>query len=220
MVMFSKYSFVLSLFLIIFLGVSTVEAQTSLPNKGKTEGSKQADKAERDSILKTRKTKKGKEIRPFFIPYLSGGFDANSNASLFSIGITPVVGIAIDKFRVAAGPSFEYTRIRSNSITDTYRGLGFLSFAEYNIINIGGGRNSMMNETKIFAHVEYSFNNIKQVESGVSQNISSFPIGAGFSQPMGGRTSLYGVILYDVLNTNSPYTYNGLTYRFGLGVGF
>ncbi len=217
--MYAKYSFFIGLLLCSFIFSNSLVAQTTLPNK-RSEGRSQTEQAERDSVLGKKTTKKGKEIRPIFIPYITGGFTSNGNASLLQIGLTPVGGIAIDRFRIAAGPSFEYVRLNRQGFSDTYRTLGLLTFAEYRIVNIEDSR--MFGNMRIFAHAEYAFNNIKYVEGDQSWNVNSLPIGGGFTQPLGNtRTSLYAVVLYDILFSNTPFqTGNGLIYRFGVGVGF
>ena len=94
----------------------------------------------------------------------------------------------------------------------------------YNASNYGASLFTRFNLKRIYLHAEYAGYNYKLYnELGGSHRewIPFLFLGAGFSQRLGGRTSLNAQILFDVLHDDgSPYGNWEPFYSIGIGVGF
>ncbi len=211
----------------LFIVNENINAQTRVPNGNPNTDNSTNRPIENQSIFRERTTKNGLKIRPILIPYIGGGASSTNGFTNILININPMGGVAINnKFRIAAGPIFEYANLATaintngNVLTSAkFRTLGANIFAQYNILNLDDLLGKGSRGTRIFLHGEYAVRNAKDLNTEVSRVINSLPIGAGFTQPITNRTSFQGIVLYNPLDA-SLYENSGLTYRFGIGVGF
>jgi hypothetical protein len=123
-----------------------------------------------------------------------GGFNGgNSNGIRYwSISVTPIVGYMVaPKFSVGTGVSYQRTTYQDYNFN--YVQYGFMPFLRYNF-------------NELFLTAEYNYINLPtltQNSSGFGTDSRVFRsrmlFGAGYSQPLGGRSRLNAVALYDVL---------------------
>lgn len=128
------------------------------------------------------------------------------------INISPLIGYKItEKFSAGVGSTYQYfsTRYSANEKYSTSIYGGQL-FSRYSI-----------NE-QFFLHSEYQLLNMEVYDPiGFQVRRATVPFlygGGGYSMPLGGRSALVGMILYDLLDHRlSPYS--RLQYRAGIVIG-
>lgn len=123
--------------------------------------------------------------------------------------ISPLLGYWVTpKISVGAGPSFEYYKYGSFSQTN----FGGRVFGRYYPF------------PNLFAHAEYEVISYKSSGMTERKTGSRLPIGAGYSQSLGGGIYANAMVLYDVLySADSPfggYISGGLMVRAGVTMGF
>ncbi len=175
----------------------------------------------------TKKKKKGYDPDKLI---LGGGITFNFGDGYLSAGIAPTVGYRItDHFSAGVGLGYLYSQVpeyvdpvnpdkvsyfRENIVYPSiwaryfvYRNLFVSSTVEYDFINQRGPG--------------YAPNSV--TPTTLSQNLDNtcLFLGVGYKFPLGGRVSLYGELLYDVLQgNNSPYSPGFPTLlHFGFAVG-
>ena len=142
-----------------------------------------------------------------------GGYVNFSLGSYAMIGIEPMVGYKVLPF-LSLGLKLRYDYISDKRYTE-----------EYNTSNYGGSLFARLtSKRRIYLHAEYAGYNYELYdESGESGRewIPYLFLGGGYSQPLGGRTSLNAQILFDVLQDDrSPYKNWEPFYSVGISVGF
>jgi len=124
--------------------------------------------------------------------YVGGGFGLSGGSNSTIITVSPMVGYMVsNRFSVGVGATYQYFKI--NNFTDNQ--YGGLLFARMNLFK------------QIFGYAEYSFINQIDYRDGVTRiTIDRLPIGVGFSQRMGSRSSFNVIAAYDMLyDANGQY---------------
>lgn len=142
-----------------------------------------------------------------------GGYVNFSLGSYSMIGIEPLVAYKVLPF-LSLGLKLRYDYISDSRYSETY-----------NTSTYGGSLFTRLStKMRIYLHAEYATYNYELYnESGESSRewIPYLFLGAGYSQPLGGRTSLNAQILFDVLqDERSPYNNWEPFYSVGVSVGF
>lgn len=142
--------------------------------------------------------------------YFGGGgsFGAGTqNGVKYSyLSVSPMVGYMVST-QVSVGSGFIYQRTSYSDIKFTYDQYGVMPFVRYNINNV-------------FLMAEYNYINLPLMSySNLGYKIdarvyrSRMLLGAGFSQPLGGRGRFNAMIMYDVLYQENSGFYSPLVYR-------
>ena len=142
-----------------------------------------------------------------------GGYMNFSFGSYSMVGIEPMVGYKVLPF-LSLGLKLRYDYISDKRYSETY-----------NTSTYGGSLFARLSsKRRIYLHAEYAGYNYELYdESGesVREWVPFLFLGGGYSQPLGGRTSLNAQILFDVLqNDSSPYKRWEPFYSVGISVGF
>ena len=167
-----------------------------------------------------------------------GGWGVFGIASGFiNLGISPTVGYRItDNFSAGIGLGYEYLRIKENNTVIVDANTGAFEYRPLNAHiyspNVWA-RHIIWNN--IFAQVQYEQNiiSITTYTNDFTQ-YTTYPIikektnvvvpalflGGGLRQPIGDRTSLVFMLLYNVLHKNNSYYNNPLNIRIGFNYGF
>jgi hypothetical protein len=125
--------------------------------------------------------------------YFGGGGGFNGGTSqgyrYWSISVTPIVGYMVaPKFSVGTG--FSYQRTAYPDFNFNYSQYGIMPFARYNF-------------NELFFTAEYNYINLPILNQNLGTDSRVFRsrmlFGAGYSKPLGGRTRLNAMALYDVL---------------------
>ena len=142
-----------------------------------------------------------------------GGYVNFSLGSYTMIGIEPMVGYKILPF-LSLGLKLRYDYISDKRYTE-----------EYNTSNYGGSLfMRLTSKRRIYLHAEYAGYNYELFDESGELGREWIPylfLGGGYSQPLGGRTSLNAQVLFDVLqDDSSPYKRWEPFYSVGISVGF
>jgi hypothetical protein len=145
-----------------------------------------------------------------------GGGVGLSFGTVTAIQIDPLLGYKVDqagKFSVGTGISYWYYSDNRFVPALTNDGYGYRVFSRYRPI------------PQLFGHVEFLHLNAQRysvLDQGLRRLwIPHLLIGGGYVQSMGGRSSLYFQVLWEVLqNPNSVYANQGPILSGGIGVGF
>lgn len=125
---------------------------------------------------------------------LNGGTDSYGNRYFF-VGLYPIVGYMVNNnFSVGMGINYQYY-----SYPDWDQDIHQYGFSPFMRYNFG----------QLFLYTEYSILNtpVYNINSGVRKNYDRFLLGAGYSQPIGGRGSINVMGLYDVIWNRSEYAF-------------
>ena len=125
---------------------------------------------------------------------LNGGSDSYGNR-YFYVGLYPIVGYMVTtQFSVGMGINYQYY-----SYPDWDQEIHQYGFSPFMRYNFG----------QLFLYTEYTLLNtpVYNINSGVRKTFDRLLIGAGFSQPLGGRASLNVMGLYDVIWNRSEYAF-------------
>jgi hypothetical protein len=139
-----------------------------------------------------------------------GGTVTVSFGSTTSFGVFPMVAYKLTP-KISAGveAGYEHVSYNSDQSTDSYGG-GI--FGRMRI-----GRN-------LYAHAEYQNINYEvfhTLNTSSREWVPSVLLGGGYIRSLGGRMSVYGEVLFDVLqDDNSPYNDWEPIVSFGVAVGF
>lgn len=145
-----------------------------------------------------------------------GGGVGLSFGTVTAVQIDPLVGYKVDpngKLSLGLGGSYWYFRDNRFAPPIEFTGYGYRAFTRYRFIE------------QLFAHAEFLHLNVERyvyTENRVRRIwVPHLLVGAGYRQPMGGRSALYFQILFDVLqDPNSVYRNQGPIVSGGIGVGF
>lgn len=192
--------------LILFFG-STLMAQDTISSALDTMNVEQVKPFEETQTSKSQTSQAWKDKIYF------GGYVNFSLGSYSMVGIEPMVGYKVLPF-LSLGLKLRYDYISDNRYSETY-----------NTSTYGGSLFARLtSKRRIYLHAEYaSYNYDLYDESGElgREWIPYLFLGGGYSQPLGGRTSLNAQILFDVLQDDrSPYNNWEPFYSVGISVGF
>ncbi|RLD56480.1 MAG: hypothetical protein DRI97_07365 [Bacteroidetes bacterium] len=142
-----------------------------------------------------------------------GGYVNFSLGNYAMVGIEPMVGYKLLPF-LSLGLKLRYDYISDKRYSETY-----------NTSNYGGSLFARINtKRRIYLHAEYASYNYELFDEYGELGREWIPylfLGGGYSQPLGGRTSLNAQILFDVLlDDRSPYKKWEPFYSVGISVGF
>lgn len=133
---------------------------------------------------------------------LGGGNDRFGN-KYFSFAVTPVIGYMLTE-RLSAGTSLTYQSINYSDIGIKYTQYGVMPFLRYNL-------------DQLFLTTEYNFLNIPvlnaQYETTDRIYASRLLAGAGYSVPVGGRTKINMVGMYDLMYRPNRYFLSPWVFR-------
>ena len=123
-----------------------------------------------------------------------GGFNGGTSNGIryYSISVTPIVGYMVSS-QMSVGTAIAYQRTTYQDFDFNYVQYGVMPFVRYNF-------------NDFFLTAEYNYINLPDVtssQSGFSSGDRMFRsrmlFGAGYSQPLGDRTRINAMALYDVL---------------------
>jgi len=142
-----------------------------------------------------------------------GGYVNFSFGSYAMVGIEPLVAYKVLPF-LSLGLKLRYDYISDKRYSETY-----------NTSTYGGSLfTRLVSKRRIYLHAEYASYNYELFDETGESNREWIPylfLGGGYSQPLGGRTSLNAQILFDVLQDDrSPYKNWEPFYSVGISVGF
>jgi len=163
-----------------------------------------------DDYVQPQKEKK--EPRPLKDRIWFGGGIGLNFGTITAIQVAPLVGYFLDqKKKVSTGVGITYTYFRDNRFVPAYSSnlYGYLLFARYRPI-------SQFYVHGEFLHMNADLYNFQ--DQLVRIWIPHILLGGGYVQPLGGRSSIYIQVLFDVLqDPNSLFATQPL---FSAGVGF
>ncbi len=159
---------------------------------------------------------KPRDTRPFSDRIWFGGGVGLSFGTVTAIQVDPLVGYKVDqegKFSVGVGGSYWYYQDNRFTPSLTYTGYGYRTFARYRFI------------PQLYAHTEFLHLNVERYDYTADRVariwVPHLLVGAGYVQQLGGRSSIYFQVLFDVLqDPNSVYTNQGPILSGGVGIGF
>lgn len=128
--------------------------------------------------------------------YFGGGMGLSGGTWGTSISLSPIVGYMVsNRLSVGVGATYQYYKYKDN-------------FFDYQDNRYGGSLFARMNLVKqFFAYGEYSFLNYS-VNGDTNNRRTAYrlPMGLGFSQSIGPRSSFNMIAAYDLLyEINGPY---------------
>ncbi len=128
--------------------------------------------------------------------YFGGGMGLSGGSWGTSISLSPIVGYMVsNRLSVGVGATYQFYKYQDN-------------YYDYQDNRYGGSVFARMNLFKqIFAYGEYSFLNYSiNGDTNNRDTVNRLPLGLGFSQRMGTRSSFNIVAAYDMLyEVNGPY---------------
>lgn len=175
-----------------------------------------------------KKTRKKKGYDPDKL-ILGGGLNAGFGGGYINVGVAPIVGYRItNQFSAGIGLGYQYNR--TPEFVDPVDPMK-VSYIHANIIYP-----SIWTRYFVFKNIfadavfEHDFISLKAPGYNVftgeletqkyHDDVSCVLLGIGLRQPLGGRVSFFGEIMYDVLQqANSPY-YGQPVFRLGIAAGF
>lgn len=146
--------------------------------------------------------------------WFGGGIGLNFG-SVTAIQLDPLLGIYLDNDRrlsTGVGLSYYYVKYNTPGYEQDYTGYGYRLFTRYNVI------------PQAFVHAEFYHLNVERYNFNdqlVRTWVPHVLVGGGYRESVGGRSSLYFQILWEVLqDANSVYRGQGPIISAGVGVGF
>jgi hypothetical protein len=160
--------------------------------------------------------KERKDTRPLADRLWFGGGVGLSFGTVTAIQLDPLVGYKVDtkdKFTVGVGASYWYLRDNRFPNNNTFEGYGYRPFVRYRFIE------------QAFAHAEFLHMNVDTYNFFTDRVeriwVPHVLVGGGYVQPLGGRSSIFLQVLFDVLqDPNSIYRNQGPIWGGGVGFGF
>lgn len=155
------------------------------------------------------------DARPFRDRIWFGGGVMLTFGTVTNIGVSPIVGYKLDrKGKLSAGLGVNYNYFSDNRYTPKYESstYGWSVLTRYRVI------------PQIFLHAEYNSQNYELYNPFGDETrrewVPFLLLGGGVSQPIGGNSSFYFQILWDVIqDERSPY--GGQPWiTGGVGIGF
>ncbi len=128
--------------------------------------------------------------------YFGGGMGLSGGSWGTSVSLSPIVGYMVsNRLSVGVGATYQYYKYKD-------------AYYDYSDNRYGGSLFARMNLVRqVFAYGEYSFLNYSiNGDSNNRSTVHRLPLGLGFSQSMGPRSSFNIVAAYDMLyELNGPY---------------
>lgn len=159
---------------------------------------------------------KPRDTRPLSDRLWFGGGVGLSFGTVTAIQLDPLVGYKVDqdgKFSVGLGGSYWYYQDNRFTPSISFSGYGYRTFARYRFI------------PQLFAHAEFLHLNVERYsltnDAVVRMWVPHLLVGGGYAQPLGGNSSIFFQVLFDVLqDPNSVYANQGPIFSGGVGIGF
>lgn len=125
---------------------------------------------------------------------LNGGTDSYGNR-YFYLGLYPIIGYMVNN-ELSVGMGINYQYYSFPDVGQEIHQYGVSPFVRYNF-------------GQLFLYGEYSLLNtpVYNINSGARKTFDRLLLGAGYSQPLGGRASLNVMGLYDVIWNRSEYAF-------------
>jgi hypothetical protein len=169
-----------------------------------------------DSTAYVQERPAEKDKLPFKDRIWFGGGIGLSFGTVTAVQLDPLVGVYLDhprKLSAGIGPSYWYFQDNRYAPAFTQSIYGYRLFSRYRVIE------------QAFLHAEFLHVNAERyssAENAIRRTwIPHLLVGAGYVQPLGGRTSFYLQALFEVLqDPNSLYAGQGPILSGGVGVGF
>lgn len=167
-----------------------------------------------DGTTSTPPIKERKDMRPLKDRLWFGGGIGFNFGTVTAIQIDPMVGYKVDqkgKFTTGIGLSYSYFRTNFNGLSQSRSGYGYRPFVRYRII------------PQAYLHGEFLHLNRS---TGITDSdnriwVPHILVGGGISQSLGGRSSIFIQVLFEVLqDPNSFYFGQGPVFGGGVGIGF
>lgn len=146
-----------------------------------------------------------------------GGQVGFTIGSYTSISIWPMVGYrATPKLSFGLQPGYEYISYEYSGLDYSASNYGLRAFSRYRFI------------PQLYGHIEFAYINY-ELATGIANNeiiterefVPFLFLGAGYFQPLSGKTSVYAQVLFDVLqDENSPYAAGEPFWSIGVVAGF
>lgn len=157
-----------------------------------------------------------KDARPLSERIWFGGGVGLSFGTVTAIQLDPMVGYKVDKegkFTPGIGASYWYMQDNRFATNNTFQGYGYRPFLRYRFIE------------QAFVHAEFLHMNVNAYNFVTDRFqriwVPHLLVGGGYVQPLGGRSSIFFQVLFDVLqDPNSIYRNQGPIVGGGIGVGF
>lgn len=158
----------------------------------------------------------GGDTRPLRDRLYFGGGLGLSFGTVTAIQVDPFVGYKVDpdgKFSVGLGGSYWYYQdTRYNPALD-FSGFGYRVFSRYRVLE------------PVFLHAEFLHLNVERYSILEDRStriwVPHLLLGGGYVQSLGGRSSIFLQVLFDVLqDPNSVYASQGPIISGGVGIGF
>lgn len=128
--------------------------------------------------------------------YFGGGMGLSGGTWGTSISLSPIVGYMVSsRLSVGVGATYQFYKYKDNFFDYTDNRYGGSLFARMNLVR------------QVFAYGEYSFLNYS-VNGDTNNRRTAYrlPLGLGFSQSIGPRSSFNVIAAYDMLyELNGPY---------------
>lgn len=165
----------------------------------------------------TNYTRPAKERRPFSDRIWFGGGVGLNFGTVTAIQLDPLVGYYLDRNkRVSSGVGLSYWYFRDNRRSPAFEqnAYGYRIFTRYRPIE------------QAFLHAEFLHLNAQRLIGTADQRmqrlwVPHLLVGGGYVQPLGGGSSMYIQVLFDVLqDPNSIYRGQGPIFGVGAGIGF
>lgn len=128
--------------------------------------------------------------------YVGGGFGLSGGTWGTSVSISPIVGYMVSsRFSVGVGATYQFYKYKSGIYDYQDNRYGGSVFARMNLVR------------NVFAYGEYSFLNYSvNGDASNRRTVDRLPLGLGFSQSLGPRSSFNIIAAYDMLyEVNGPY---------------
>src|SRR5688572_15424702 len=123
----------------------------------------------------------------------NGGVDVNGNRYTY-IAVNPLVGYRLT-VPFSMGMAINYALVTYPDIPARASQYGLSPFAQYRI-------------GKLFGYAEYSFISVPTADNSYRSTYRRFPVGIGFTQPIGPKAAINAMALYDLRHArnNTFYT--------------
>ncbi len=174
--------------------------------------------AEAQQAAPGRSGKDRKDSRPFEERFWFGGGVGLSFGTFTAIQLDPMVAYKVDpKNRLSIGLGGSYWYFRDNRFVPAYdfKAYGYRVFSRFRFIE------------QAFVHAEFLHMNVEGNRFAAFSEIQPriwvphLLVGGGYVQPLGGRSTIFFQVLFDVLqDPNSIYANQGPIVSGGVGVGF
>lgn len=145
-----------------------------------------------------------------------GGGIGLSFGTVTAVQIDPLVGYKVDqagKFSVGLGGSYWYYQDNRFSPSINFTGYGYRTFTRYRFI------------PQLYGHAEFLHLNVERYIGATDAVariwVPHLLVGGGYAQPLGGNSSIYLQVLWEVMqDPNSVYRGQGPILSGGIGIGF